>query len=62
MNMKKIGILCGGYSSEFEISVKSATTILNNFPKGYDAFLIVVEKDNWIAKYQNEEFDFNPWQ
>lgn len=60
--MKKIGILCGGYSSEFEISVKSATTILNNFPKGYDTFLIVVEKDNWIAKYQNEEFDFNPWQ
>lgn len=60
--MKKIGILCGGYSSEFEISVKSATTILNNFPKGYDTFLILVEKDNWIAKYQNEEFDFNPWE
>ncbi len=59
--MKKIGILCGGYSSEFEISVKSATTILTNFPSGYDAFLILVEKEKWTAKYQNEEIDFNPW-
>ena len=59
--MKKIGILCGGYSSEFEISIKSATTILKNFPAEYDVFLIIVEKDKWIAKYNNEEFDFNPW-
>lgn len=59
--MKKIGILCGGYSSEFEISVKSATTILNNFPEGFDVFLILVEKDKWTVKYQENEFSFNPW-
>lgn len=59
--MKKIGILCGGYSSEFEISVKSATTILNNFPSDYNAFLILVEKDKWTAKYKNEDLEFNPW-
>jgi D-alanine-D-alanine ligase len=60
--MKKIGILCGGYSSEFEISTKSAATILNNFPADYDVFLIIVEKDKWTAKYNQEEFDFNPWE
>ncbi|MFN5443205.1 MAG: D-alanine--D-alanine ligase [Crocinitomicaceae bacterium] len=59
--MKKIGILCGGYSSEFEISVKSATTILNNFPSDYNTFLILVEKDKWTAKYKNEDLEFNPW-
>jgi D-alanine-D-alanine ligase len=59
--MKKIGILCGGYSSEFEISVKSATTILNNFPSDYNAFLILVEKDKWTAKYKNKDLEFNPW-
>lgn len=59
--MKKIGILCGGYSSEFEISVKSATTILNNFPSDYNAFLILVEKDKWTAKYKNEDLEFYPW-
>jgi len=53
--MKKIGIFCGGFSSEYEISIKSATTILNNFPDGYDVFLIVVSKENWITRYQNQE-------
>lgn len=59
--MKKIGIICGGYSSEFEISVKSASTILNHFPSGYEVFLILVEKDNWTAKYNDKEYTFNPW-
>jgi D-alanine-D-alanine ligase len=54
--MKTIGIFCGGFSSEFEISIKSAQTILTNFPSGYDAFLIVVAKDNWTAQYQGEEY------
>ena len=54
--MKTIGIFCGGYSSEYEISIKSATTILNNFPDGYNAFLIVVSKENWTAKYQGNEY------
>jgi len=53
--MKKIGIFCGGFSSEYEISIKSATTILSNFPDGYDVFLIVVSKENWIARYRDEE-------
>lgn len=50
--MKTIGIFCGGYSSEYEISIKSATTILNNFPNGYDAFLITVALDKWTAQYR----------
>ena len=57
--MKTIGIFCGGFSSEFEISIKSATTILNNFPDGYEAFLIVVSKEKWTAKYQGNEYDLD---
>jgi len=34
-NKKRIGIICGGDSSEREISLKSATTIINNFPDSY---------------------------
>ena len=59
--MKKIGIICGGYSSEYEISIKSATTILNNFPKEYSAYLIIVTKKNWILKTGDSSFEFNPW-
>ena len=60
-SMKRIAIFCGGYSSEFEISIKSANTILSHFPEGYDPFLVEVTKGNWTAFYQNEKFDFNPW-
>lgn len=59
--MQNVGIFCGGFSSEFDISVKSANTILNHFPKNYNPFLIEVSKEEWLAKYENETFDFNPW-
>lgn len=59
--MKRIGILCGGFSSEFEISLKSAHTICSHFPKTYDAFLIEVTKDAWTAIYRDERYAFSPW-
>lgn len=60
--MKHIAILCGGFSSEFEISKKSATTILNNFPEGYFPFLVEVTKESWTALISNQRVDFNPWE
>jgi D-alanine-D-alanine ligase len=59
--MKNIAILCGGFSSEFEISIKSATTILNNFPKEYNPFLIEVRQEKWIAVYEGNQYEINPW-
>ena len=59
--MKHIAILCGGFSSEFEISKKSATTILNNFPEGYFPFLVEVTKESWTALISNQRVDYNPW-
>ena len=57
--MKTIGIFCGGFSSEFDISIKSATTILNNFPDGYNVFLIEVKRENWTAKYKGGEYQLD---
>jgi D-alanine-D-alanine ligase len=45
--MQTIGIICGGYSSEWEISLKSAQTIQDNFPKEFRVVKIVVDKSNW---------------
>jgi D-alanine-D-alanine ligase len=59
--MKKIAIFCGGFSSEFEISMKSATTILTHFPEEYDAFLVEVTKTEWTAVYKNMRIPFSPW-
>lgn len=60
--MKKIAILCGGYSSEFDISIKSATTILQYFPKELEGFLIKITRDKWTANFRNQEYEVHPWE
>lgn len=59
--MKNIGIFCGGYSSEFDISIKSGQTILNNFPEGYAAYLVEVMEDAWNVCLNGSKFALNPW-
>jgi D-alanine-D-alanine ligase len=59
--MATIGIFCGGYSSEFEISLKSGKTIETNFPSGHQVFLIVVRKESWTVQIENQEIPFHTW-
>lgn len=51
--MKRIGLFCGGFSSEFDISLKSAKTISAHFPKNLDCVLIIVKKDGWEVHTEN---------
>ncbi len=54
--MKNIGLFCGGYSPEYEISIKSAKVILKHLPKEtYNAFLVRVSKEGWLADYNGEK-------
>lgn len=56
--MKNVGIFCGGFSSEYDISVKSATTILNHLPREkYNPFLVYVKRKGWQAEYQGFLYD-----
>jgi D-alanine-D-alanine ligase len=57
--MKTIGIFCGGFSSEWEISLKSAQTIQDNFPKEYATIKILVSKDEWNVQIENQSFPFD---
>lgn len=54
--MKKIGIFCGGFSSEFEISVKSARNIQKaiQFSGNYAVFLAFVTRENWEIEVEGE--------
>jgi D-alanine-D-alanine ligase len=52
--MKNVGIIAGGYSSEYAISVLSATNIKNNFPKGYNVYLLLMDKQGWTVKLDND--------
>jgi D-alanine-D-alanine ligase len=54
--LKNIGIFCGGFSSEFEISLKSAKEILAALSKeNYNSFLVIVTREGWEAQYKGEQ-------
>lgn len=62
--MKRIGLFCGGFSSEYTISILSANTIQANFPKTFEVVKIVVSKDQWLVEFQGTSvpFDLNTCQ
>ncbi len=57
--MKTIGIFCGGYSSEWEISLKSAQTIQDNFPDEFNVIKIIVSRNGWKAEIDGDHADFD---
>lgn len=57
--MKNVGIICGGYSSEFDISIKSARNILENFPDTYQVFLLIMNKDGWFVEFEGQKLIFD---
>lgn len=57
--MKRIGIICGGFSSEFEISLKSAKTIIANFPEGFETVMIVLSREGWNVNKVSVDVPFD---
>ena len=57
--MKTIGLFCGGYSSEYEISMKSAQLILDHFPQEYEIYKIVVSKKGWYGELSDSQITFD---
>ena len=57
--MKTVGIFCGGFSSEWEISMKSAQTIEEHFPTGYLPVRIQVSRKGWEAIISTNRFSFD---
>ena len=51
MIRKKVGVVCGGYSSEHKISIESGEMVFSNLDrKKWEPFLIIVEKSKWSGK------------
>lgn len=57
--MKTVGLFCGGFSPEFEISLKSAQTIADHFPKTYRIVKIEVARDQWLAHTASGKVPFS---
>ncbi len=51
MNKKRIAIIGGGFSSEFNISLKSAGQIYDYIDKNtFNPYLVIITKDEWFVK------------
>ena len=59
--MDTIGLFCGGYSSEYDISMKSAKLIQSHFPEEYQLIKIVITQNKWYCEDSNGKhaFDMN---
>ena len=55
--MKKIGVIFGGMSTENEVSIKSAKSVLKNLDKGlYEIYPIYIDKEGkWWKCLYNEK-------
>ena len=55
-NKSVIGVACGGYGSEREISLKSGSVVLENLKKsGWNVFLLVINIEKWFIKISETE-------
>ena len=50
MSKKKVGVVCGGFSSEYEISIQSGKTVFSNLDRDlWETYLITVDSSDWTA-------------
>ena len=59
--MKNIGVVFGGYSSEYEVSVNSGKFIYDNLkdnPK-WNVYKICISLDSNVVKFDNKVFDLD---
>jgi len=55
--MKKIGVIGGGFSSEYAISLKSIQTIIDHFPDGYTPIKIILSKEYCWAEWKDRKYE-----
>jgi len=60
MSLTKVAIVTGGYSSEAEISIQSASTIKDNLSADkYTTYLVIVTKNEWFVQLDNQKTSIN---
>ncbi len=57
---KSIAVVCGGFSGESVVSMRSAQMVMNNIDRSlYDPLKVVVTPTRWYAEYEGSEIDVN---
>ncbi len=57
---KKIAVVCGGYSGEKVVSMRSAQMVMNNIDRDkYTPYQVVVTKDRWYVQSDDQTMDID---
>jgi D-alanine-D-alanine ligase len=57
---KNIAVVCGGYSGEKVVSMRSANMVMNNIDREkYSPYKVVVTEDSWYAEHEGAEIDID---
>ena len=58
---KNIGVIMGGYSSEFDISIKSGSQVLAHLnPEKYRGYGLIISKEKWVYKSESgQEYEID---
>ena len=62
MNLKRaknIGIIMGGYSNEYEISIKSGQVVYETLKDTFNCYRIYIKENEWIIKKDNDSFNID---
>ena len=55
-----VGILCGGYSGEAEVSLRSGKVVYQHLKaEHFNTFLLVINKEEWYAEWQGNKVPIN---
>ena len=54
--VKNIGIIMGGYSNEYDISIKSGQVVYETLKDYYNCYRIYIKENEWILKKDNDSY------
>ena len=53
-NFKNIGIIMGGFSNEYEISLKSGMVVYKTLKEYYNCYRILIKENRWTLIDEND--------
>ena len=57
--VKNIGIIMGGYSNEYEISIKSGEVVYETLKDTFDCYKIYIKENEWVLKKNNNSYSID---
>ena len=57
--VKNIGIIMGGYSNEYDISIKSGQVVYETLKDSYNCYRIYIKENEWVLEKNNNSYSID---